>query len=184
MQFLNGFLCTLVSENQTPNYEKSLNYIGKFNIRSLPHAIFIPTWSHFGSKNLPKSRLGGVLGRLGGLLRRLGRVLERLGLILERLGGILERLGRVLKRLEAENASWKRPGSQAGPGTPLRLAPENLHYQDTERLTVERLPTERLQTSVDRVRLNVDTQLGAFGPGADPTAQQSYDPAAAPAAKL
>ena len=59
---------------------------GYFNIRSLPHAIFVPTWSHFGSKNLPTSRLGGVLGRLGGLLRRLGRVLERLGLILERLG--------------------------------------------------------------------------------------------------
>ena len=58
------------------------------------------TWLHFGSKNLPKSRLGGVLGRLGGLLRRLGRVLERLGLILERLGGVLERLGRVLKRPE------------------------------------------------------------------------------------
>ena len=33
---------------------------GYFNIRSLPRAIFIPTWVHFGSKNLPKSRLGGV----------------------------------------------------------------------------------------------------------------------------
>ena len=50
------------------------------------------TWPHFGSKNLPKSRLRGVLGRLG-------RVLERLGLILERLGGVLERLEHVLKRL-------------------------------------------------------------------------------------
>ena len=47
--------------------------------------------------------------RLGGLLGRLGRVLERLG-------GVLERLGRVLKRLGVENASWKLPGSQAGPG--------------------------------------------------------------------
>ena len=29
MQFLDGFLCTLVSEKQTPKYEKSTNYIGK-----------------------------------------------------------------------------------------------------------------------------------------------------------
>ena len=57
-----------------------------------------------GSKNLPKSRLGGLLGRLG-------RVLERLGLILERLGGVLERLGRVLGRLGAENSVLRRPGS-------------------------------------------------------------------------
>ena len=78
------------------------------------------TWLHFGSKNLPKSRLGGLLGRLG-------RVLERLGLILERLGGVLERLGRVLKRLGAENSVLRRPGSYlpagAVPGSQLCVAP-------------------------------------------------------------
>ena len=44
------------SENQTPNCEKSLNYInfffllpGDFNIRSLPHANFIPTWVNLAS---------------------------------------------------------------------------------------------------------------------------------------
>ena len=127
MQFLNGFLCTLASENQTPNCEKSLNYIGKnrscllpgyFNIRSLPHAIFIPTWLNLASFWLQKPtkiaswrRLGASCRRLGGLLGRLGRVLERLGLILERLGGVLERLGRVLGRLGAENSVLRHPGS-------------------------------------------------------------------------
>ena len=120
MQCLNGILCILVSEKQTPNYEKSLNYIGKntfllpgyFNIRSLPHAIFIPTWSHFGSKHLPKSCLGGVLGRLGGLLRRLGRVLGSSWIVLEFLGGDLERLGRVLKRPERVMLAAEQARSQ------------------------------------------------------------------------
>ena len=91
---------------------------GYFNIRSLPHAIFIPTWLNLASFWLQKPtkiaswrRLGASWARLGGLLGRLGRVLERLGLILERLGGVLERLGRVLKRLGAENSVLRRPGS-------------------------------------------------------------------------
>ena len=127
MQFLNGILCTLVSEKQTPNYETSKNIMekqyfllpGYFNIRSLPHAIFIPTWLNLASFWLQKStkiaswrRLGVSWARPGGLLGRLGRVLERLGLILERLGGILERLGRILERLGASGArlqaSWAR----------------------------------------------------------------------------
>ena len=92
---------------------------GYFNIRSLLHAIFIPTWLNLASFWLQKPtkiaswrRLGASWARLGGLLGRLGRVLERLGLILERLGGVLERLGRVLKRLGAENSVLRRPGSQ------------------------------------------------------------------------
>ena len=89
-----------------------------FNIGSLPHAIFIPTWLNLASFWLPKPtkitswrRLGASGARLGGLLGRLERVLERLGLILERLGGVLERLGRVLNRLGAENSVLRRPGS-------------------------------------------------------------------------
>ena len=66
------------------------------------------TWLHFGSKNLPKSRLGGVLGRLGRVLRRLGRILERLGLILERLEHVLERLGATGTRLSALRAPLER----------------------------------------------------------------------------
>ena len=113
---------------------------GYFNIRSLPHAIFIPTWFHFGSKNLPKSRLGGVLGRLGGLLRRLGRVLERLGLILERLGGDLERLGRVWSASGKElcYAPTKRGGS-AESGSPLQRAPGADNNQREERLSAEKV---------------------------------------------
>ena len=141
------------------------------------------TWLHFGSKNLPESRLRGVLGRLG-------RVLERLGLILERLGGVLERFGRVLGRLGAKNSVLRRLGRVLN-SIMLRAVqarrsawPQRTNkYQREERLTAERLPTERLQTSVDHLPLNPDTQLGAFGPGADPTAQQSCDPATAPTAK-
>ena len=90
-----------------------------------------------------------VLELLGRLLGALGGVLEHLGLILERLGGVLERLGRVLGRLVAENSVLRRPGSharfqavQARSSAWPRLPPNN---QDEERLTVERLPTERLQ---------------------------------------
>ena len=49
-------------------------------------ANMAPTWLHLGYKNLPKSRLGGVLGRLGGLLGRLGAVLGDLGLSWSALG--------------------------------------------------------------------------------------------------
>ena len=131
------------------------------------------TWLHFGSKNLPTSRLRGVLGRLG-------RVLERLGLILERPGGVLERLGRVLGRLGAENSVLRRPGSHARfhsvqmPSSAWpRLPPNN---QDEERLPAERLPTEKQQTSTNRFPNDADTQLGAFGPGADPKRSRAAIP--------
>ena len=96
---------------------------GYFNIRSLPHAIFIPTWLNLASFSLqiPSKitswrRLGTSGARLGSLLERLGRVLERLGLILERLGDVLERFAGV------ENASWKLSAILVGPFSPLRLA--------------------------------------------------------------
>ena len=38
--------------------------------------IRVPTWLHFGFKNPPKSRLGGLLGRLESCVGRLGGVLE------------------------------------------------------------------------------------------------------------
>ena len=134
------------------------------------------TWLHFGSKNLPKSRLRGVLGRLG-------RVLERLGLILERLGGVLERFGRVLGRLGAKNSVLRRLGRVLN-SIMLRAVqarrsawPQRTNkYQREERLTAERLPTERLQTSVDHLPLNPDTQLGVFGPGADPPRSRAANP--------
>ena len=111
---------------------------------------------------------------------RLGRVLERLGLILERLGGVLERFGRVLGRLGAKKSVLRRLGrvlnsimlraeSRAVQGRSSAWPLGTNKYQREERLTAERLPTERLQTSVDHLPLNPDTQLGAFGPGADPT---------------
>ena len=52
---------------------------GCFNIRSLPDAILVPTWLHFGSQNQSKSRLGGLLGRLEAALESSWAVLDRLG---------------------------------------------------------------------------------------------------------
>ena len=119
--------------------------------------------------------LGASWARLGGLLGRLGRVLERLGLILERLGGVLERLGRVLKRLRAENASWKLSAvhvssSAVGPGG-RQISKRRKTYcrKITYRKTTEDLCR-------DRVPQNADTQLGAFGPGADPTRSRAAYP--------
>ena len=79
---------------------------GYFNIRSLPHAIFIPTWLNLASFWLQKPTKITSWSVFG----HLGRVLERLGLILERLGGVLERFGRVLGRLGAKNSVLRRLG--------------------------------------------------------------------------
>ena len=89
------------------------------------------SWLHFGSQNLPKSRLGCLLGRLG--------------LILERPGGVLERLERVLERLRASGARLDWNHVIRPPGSQLRQAPGADKNQREERLTTERLPTERLQ---------------------------------------
>ena len=52
---------------------------GYFNIESLLDVILVPTGFHFGSKNLPTSYLGGVLGHLGGVLGALGGFLGLFG---------------------------------------------------------------------------------------------------------
>ena len=72
------------------------------------------TWLHFGSKNLPKSRLGAVLRRLGRVLEASWGVLGGLGASWAHLGASWRRLGAswgVLGRLGAENSVLRRPGS-------------------------------------------------------------------------
>ena len=69
-------------------------------MRSLPDAILVSTWLHFGTKKPSKSHLGGVLGRLRRVLRRPGGVSERLGGVLGRPGAILEASWAILE------ASW------------------------------------------------------------------------------
>ena len=49
------------------------------------------TWLHFGSKNLPKSRLGGVLGRLGRVLEASWGVLGASWSVLGASWGVLGR---------------------------------------------------------------------------------------------
>ena len=119
------------------------------------------TWLHFGSKNLPTSRLRGVLGRLG-------RVLERLGLILERLGGVLERFGRVLGRLGAKKSVLRRLGRVLN-SIMLRAvqARRSAWPQGTNKYQRRKSTAGKLQTSTDHLTTYADTQLGAFGPSAD-----------------
>ena len=81
---------------------------GYFNRRSLPHTIFISTWLHFGSKNLPKSRLGGVLGRLGRVLGASWGVLGASWSVLGSAWSVLEASWSVL------GASWSVLGSCVG----------------------------------------------------------------------
>ena len=135
IQFLNGLLCTLGSENQTPNFEKSLKYISKIvffclpgylNIRSHPHVIFTSTWLNIAPFWIPKptkiaswARLGASWARFGaswGVLGASWSVLGSSWSVLERLGCVLERLGRVFKRPE-------RIMLRAVPGSDLRRTP-------------------------------------------------------------
>ena len=90
------------------------------------------TWLHFGSKNLPKSRLQGVLGRLGRVLEASWGVLGGLGASWARLGASWRRLGASWVRLGASwggkqrlEASWKLSAIMLGPVSPLRLAAGN-----------------------------------------------------------
>ena len=127
---------------------------GYFNIRSLSHAIFIPTWLNLASFWLQKPtkiaswrRLGASWARLGGLLGRLGRVLERLGLILERLGASWAHL----------EASWTDYVAR-GNYSQLCLAAGN-----SQRFTktLERLPTESYlyrKTTEDRVNVKIKSE--------------------------
>ena len=90
-------------------------------MRSLPDAILVSTWLHFGTKKLSKSHLGGVFGRLRRVLRRPGGICERLGGVLGHFVDVLglpgsscgsrgvcrERLGRILGRLGGvQKAFW------------------------------------------------------------------------------
>ena len=77
MSFCNWFLMDFASKNRCPNYEKSLNSIGKnwyfllsgcFNIILFLDVILVSTWVHFRFQNPPKSWLGGLLGASWGVL--------------------------------------------------------------------------------------------------------------------
>ena len=81
------------------------------------------TWLHFGSRNLPKSRLGGVLGCLVGVLGHLGGVLRRLEASWRRLRPSWGRLGASWARLGASWARFEFNYVKRGPGSQLRLAP-------------------------------------------------------------
>ena len=66
MSFCNWFLMDFASKNRCPNYEKSLNSIGKnkyfllsgcFNIILFLDVILVSTWVHFRFQNTTKSEL-------------------------------------------------------------------------------------------------------------------------------
>ena len=143
-------------------------------MRSLPDAILVPTWLHFGSQNPPKSRLGGLLDRLR-------RVLKRLGRILERLGGVLERPGRVLERLGTElGASWEVSSAPRAIRATRGLRFGQVRSSSTPRGQTTSNEEGNLQrdykTSTDHLTTDADTQLGAFGPGADPMRSRAAYP--------
>ena len=83
----------------------STNYIfwllGYFGIRSLPNAILVSTWFHFGSEKNQQNRVSG----------RLASVLSGLGSVLGRLGGVLDRLGPTRIRFRP---SWPDCDAQGG----------------------------------------------------------------------
>ena len=83
------------------------------------------TWLHFGSKNLPKSRLEGVLGCLGRVLEASWGVLGASWSVLGSSGSVLERLGASGARLEASWARFDLNYVKRGPGSQLRLAAGN-----------------------------------------------------------
>ena len=82
----------------------------------------------FGLSEAPFSHLGASWGILGASWGVLGAS-----------WGVLERLGRVLKRKKRERG----PEAVQSRSSAWPLGTNN--NQDEERLTVERLPTERLQ---------------------------------------
>ena len=109
-------------------------------MRSLPDAILVSTWLHFGTKKLSKSHLGSVLGRLRRVLRRLGSVSERLGGVLGRPGAILEASWAILQAswavLEASLACPKVRGAQrvsAAPGRRIQNTSPGVPRQTTSK---------------------------------------------------
>ena len=67
----------------------------------------------------------------------------------------------------------KRKKSERGPGSQLRLAAGNPPTFKDEELYCRKTT---LQTSTDHLPTHPDTQLGAFGPGADPTRSRAAYP--------
>ena len=105
--------------------------------------------------------------------QRLWTVLEWLGII----GGCLGRVWYASWGVSsAPRATWHHARLDWVQGRRSAWPQRTNKYQREERLTAERLPTERLQTSVDHLPLNPDTQLGAFGPGADPKRRRAASP--------
>ena len=98
----------------------------------------------------PRRKGADVSGAAWNVFGRVGASWARLGAS----WGVLERLGRVLKRKKSER----------GPGPQLRLAAGNPPRIKDEELYCRKTT---LQTSTDHLPTHPDTQLGAFGPGAD-----------------
>ena len=120
--------------------------------------------------------------------------MERLGRVLWRLGAswsVLERPGRVLKRFEAQKEPKRASAVRGSVGVAARLGSQepttfkdegNLLKKDyiSARLSSEEtLHTDTyryIQTSTDHLPTHPDTQLGAFGPGADPQRSRAASP--------
>ena len=109
MQFLNGFLCTFASENQTPNCEKSLNYVEKtVFVASRPFSQKIASAGDFyinlASFWFQKPTKIASWGVLGASWRPLGPSWAHLEASWWRLGASGARLGASGSRLPASGA--------------------------------------------------------------------------------
>ena len=120
------------------------------------------------TKNPPKTASWAHLGASWSLWEASWGVLGGLGASWAHLGASWRRLGASWARLETSWTRFDLNYVKRGPGMPLRLAAENIQFlmkKVTFGKTTYRETTEELCR--DRVPLNPDTQLGAFGPGAD-----------------
>ena len=103
-------------------------------------------------------------------------VLGLLGRLFGALGGVLERLGRVCGRLGAENKPSERRSCYARFQDRRSGGPQGADNIKRRRKSSERKHTENLRDSADQVTADADTQLGAFGPGADPKRRRAASP--------
>ena len=148
---------------------------GYFNIRSLPHAIFIPTWLNLASFWLQKPtniassrRLGASWARLGASWAHLGASWRRLRAFWARLGAknsVLRRLGRVLnsimlRAVQARCSAW----------------PQGTNKYQRRNSTAGKLPTDLYKTLLQRT---LTRSWAPSGPVRVSNAQQSCDPATA-----
>ena len=69
---------TLKAKNQLNASQLACSWLLAFRVGIDFDLVLVPTGFHFGSKNPPKSYLGGVLGHLGAVLGALGGVLRLL----------------------------------------------------------------------------------------------------------